>query len=182
MKPIIQQVAQQVTQQVTQQVAQQVAQQVIDKFAALKSQTVTSNAEGNESVTNCHALKMRAAGANLWYMRTFYREYKATPNLQPLAAEISWTKNTVILDRCTKSKKKTVVEYALKSTTQPIGVATYSLTPHLPDAYREMLPSEKEIRDRLNRWAESVDHALQHTASKNGPGFKDTPICKENHQ
>jgi predicted nuclease of restriction endonuclease-like (RecB) superfamily len=37
---------------------------------------------------------------NLWYMRKFYREYKTLPNLQPLAGEVSWTKNTLILDRC----------------------------------------------------------------------------------
>ena len=43
------------------------------------------------------------SGRNLWYMRTFYREYKEQPILQPLAAEISWTKNTLILDRCQNS-------------------------------------------------------------------------------
>lgn len=37
---------------------------------------------------------------NLWYMRKFYGEYKDLPNLQPLAGEIAWTKNTLILDRC----------------------------------------------------------------------------------
>ena len=258
---------------------------------------------------------------NLWYMLTFYREYKALPNLQPLAAEIAWTKNTLILDRCDqplqrefylratarfgwtrrvldhqidnqsyekyllnqtsfdqslspavaaqaklavkdhytfdflslgeaheereleagliahirsfltemgpnftfvgsqyrltvegndyfidlllyhralrslvavelkigefqpehkgkiefylvalneqmkldgendaigiivcKSKKRTVVEYALKSTTLPIGVATYGLTPHLPEAYRNLLPSKDEIVERLAAW------------------------------
>lgn len=261
------------------------------------------------------------SGRNLWYMRTFYREYKEQPILQPLAAEIAWTKNTLILDRCQKplqrefylrasarfgwtrrvlehqidnqtyekyllnqtsfdnalpqavaaqaklavkdhytfdflelsdaheereletalianvqrfltemgphftfvgsqyrltvedndyyidlllyhrslksliavelkigefqpehkgkmefylvtlneqvklpgendaigivickSKKKTVVEYALKTATQPIGIATYSLTPHLPAAYQHLLPSEEEIRDRLQGW------------------------------
>jgi predicted nuclease of restriction endonuclease-like (RecB) superfamily len=261
------------------------------------------------------------SGRNLWYMRTFYREYKEQPILQPLAAEIAWTKNTMILDRCTnplqrefylratarfgwtrrvlehqidnqtyekyllnqtsfdtalpqavaaqaklavkdhytfdflelsdaheerelenalianvqkfitemgphftfvgsqyrltveendyyidlllyhralksliavelkigefkpehkgkmvfylvalneqvklpgendaigiiicKSKKKTVVEYALKTATQPIGIATYSLTPHLPAAYQHLLPSEEEIRERLQGW------------------------------
>lgn len=261
------------------------------------------------------------SGRNLWYMRTFYREYKEQPILQPLAAEIAWTKNTLILDRCQnplqrefylrasarfgwtrrvlehqidnqsyekyllnqtsfdnalpqaaaaqaklavkdhytfdfleladaheereletalianvqkfltemgphftfvgsqyrlivegndyyidlllyhralksliavelkigefqpehkgkmefylvalneriklpdendaigiiicKSKKKTVVEYALKSATQPIGIATYSLTPHLPAAYQHLLPSEEEIRERLQSW------------------------------
>lgn len=261
------------------------------------------------------------SGRNLWYMRTFYREYKEQPILQPLAAEIAWTKNTLILDRCQnsmqrefylratarfgwtrrvlehqidnqtyekyllnqtsfdnalpqaiaaqaklavkdhytfdflelsdaheerkleaalianiqrfltemgphftfvgsqyrlnvegndyyidlllyhralksliavelkigefqpehkgkmefylvalneqvklrdendaigiiicKSKKKTVVEYALKNASQPIGIATYSLTPHLPAAYQHLLPSEEEIRDRLQEW------------------------------
>ncbi|MGZ0019920.1 PDDEXK nuclease domain-containing protein [Nitrosomonas sp. wSCUT-2] len=53
-----------------------------------------------------------------------------------------------------KSKKKTVVEYALKTSTQPIGVATYSLTPHLPDSYHKLLPSEDEIAERLSGWGE----------------------------
>lgn len=272
------------------------------------------------------------SGRNLWYMRTFYREYSATPNLQPLAAEIAWTKNTLILDRCAqplqrefylratarfgwtrrvlehqidnqtyekyllnqtsfdsvmspvaaaqaklavkdhytfdflelseaheereleaalianvqrlltemgpyftyvgsqyrlvveggdyyidlllyhralkslvavelkigefkpehkgkmefylvalneqlrlpgendaigiiicKSKKKTVVEYALKSTTQPIGIATYSLTSHLPDAYRELLPDEDEIRERLKQWMDDVNPSVRNS-------------------
>jgi predicted nuclease of restriction endonuclease-like (RecB) superfamily len=51
-----------------------------------------------------------------------------------------------------KSKKKTVVEYALKNTAQPIGIATYSLTSHLPLAYQHLLPSEEEIRERLQGW------------------------------
>lgn len=53
-----------------------------------------------------------------------------------------------------KSKKKTVVEYALKNATQPIGIATYSLTSHLPLAYQHLLPSEEEIRERLQGWDE----------------------------
>jgi hypothetical protein len=51
-----------------------------------------------------------------------------------------------------KSKKKTVVEYALKTTAHPIGIATYSLTPHLPLAYQHLLPNEEEIRERLQGW------------------------------
>jgi mannose-1-phosphate guanylyltransferase len=51
-----------------------------------------------------------------------------------------------------KSKKKTVVEYALKTTAHPIGIATYSLTSHLPTAYQHLLPSEEEIRERLQGW------------------------------
>lgn len=48
-----------------------------------------------------------------------------------------------------KSKDKTVVEYALKSATQPIGVATYAITSQLPKDYERFLPSEEEIRERL---------------------------------
>lgn len=53
-----------------------------------------------------------------------------------------------------KSKKRTVVEYALKTTTLPIGVATYGLTRTLPQAYRDLLPSEKEIAERLKGWGQ----------------------------
>ncbi len=34
---------------------------------------------------------------NLWYMRQFYGEYHASPNLQLLVGEISWTKHLVIM-------------------------------------------------------------------------------------
>ncbi len=48
-----------------------------------------------------------------------------------------------------KSKDKTVVEYALKSTAQPIGVATYSISPNLPQDYAKYLPSEAAIKEQL---------------------------------
>jgi len=44
-----------------------------------------------------------------------------------------------------KSKKRTRVEYALKSTNKPIGVATYSLYENLPEKIRSLLPSPDEI-------------------------------------
>jgi predicted nuclease of restriction endonuclease-like (RecB) superfamily len=37
---------------------------------------------------------------NLWYMRNFYEHYQANPKLQPLVAEISWSHNLVILEKC----------------------------------------------------------------------------------
>jgi len=37
---------------------------------------------------------------NLWYMRTLYLTYKDKPNVQPLVAQISWSHNLAILDRC----------------------------------------------------------------------------------
>ena len=50
---------------------------------------------------------------NLWYMRKFYREYKSLANLQPLAGEIAWTKNILILDRCTNLLQR---EFYLRAT------------------------------------------------------------------
>ena len=49
-----------------------------------------------------------------------------------------------------KTKDETIVEYALKSSTQPIGVATYKITKELPAGYEGRLPSEEDIRDRLS--------------------------------
>jgi len=37
---------------------------------------------------------------NIWYMRTFYLTYPNNQKLQPMAAEIGWTHNTLILDQC----------------------------------------------------------------------------------
>ncbi len=49
-----------------------------------------------------------------------------------------------------KSKKRTIVEYALKDSNQPIGIATYSLTSELPDSYQEILPDGEEIARKIN--------------------------------
>lgn len=48
-----------------------------------------------------------------------------------------------------KSKSRMIVEYALKSSTMPIGVATYSLSPELPEAYKELLPTSEEIANKI---------------------------------
>ena len=37
---------------------------------------------------------------NLWNMRLFYSEIQQNEKLQPLVAEISWTKNILILTKC----------------------------------------------------------------------------------
>ncbi|WP_010520214.1 PDDEXK nuclease domain-containing protein [Aquimarina agarivorans] len=37
---------------------------------------------------------------NLWYMRNFYNHYNANKKLQPLVAEIGWSHNILILDKC----------------------------------------------------------------------------------
>jgi len=48
-----------------------------------------------------------------------------------------------------KEKRRTTVEYALKDSTQPIGVTTYQLTESLPRNLKGLLPSSKEIEERL---------------------------------
>jgi predicted nuclease of restriction endonuclease-like (RecB) superfamily len=49
-----------------------------------------------------------------------------------------------------KSKKRTIVEYALKDSKKPIGVATYSLSDTLPDNYKTILPAPDEIAEKLD--------------------------------
>jgi predicted nuclease of restriction endonuclease-like (RecB) superfamily len=43
---------------------------------------------------------------NIWYMRKLFMEYDHNSNLQPLVAEIGWTHNVVILDRCKDDLEK----------------------------------------------------------------------------
>jgi predicted nuclease of restriction endonuclease-like (RecB) superfamily len=50
---------------------------------------------------------------NLWYMRNFYLTYIGNQKLQPLVAEISWTKNLIIIDRCKDELEK---EFYMKMT------------------------------------------------------------------
>jgi predicted nuclease of restriction endonuclease-like (RecB) superfamily len=48
-----------------------------------------------------------------------------------------------------KDKKRTTVEYALKDSNKPIGVATYYLSANLPKELKAFLPSSEEIIKRL---------------------------------
>ena len=50
-----------------------------------------------------------------------------------------------------KSKNRTIVEYALRHTASPIGVATYSISSELPDHYREMLPASQDIATKVDQ-------------------------------
>lgn len=51
-----------------------------------------------------------------------------------------------------KEKKRIIVEYSLKTSTQPIGVATYTLTNQLPVQYQNLLPSSNEISEKINKY------------------------------
>jgi predicted nuclease of restriction endonuclease-like (RecB) superfamily len=56
-----------------------------------------------------------------------------------------------------KEKSRTVVEYALKESTQPIGVATYKTTNELPLYLQEYLPTTIEIEKNLIKFLEATD-------------------------
>jgi hypothetical protein len=51
-----------------------------------------------------------------------------------------------------KSKDRTIVEYSLKSSNKPIGVATYKTSTHLPEEYQNLLPSSMEIANKINQY------------------------------
>jgi predicted nuclease of restriction endonuclease-like (RecB) superfamily len=55
-----------------------------------------------------------------------------------------------------KSKSKTVVEYALKKASSPIGIASYTLTETLPKEYKDLLPSPKEIEEKLSGFIDDI--------------------------
>lgn len=50
-----------------------------------------------------------------------------------------------------KTKNRTVVEYALKDSYKPIGIATYQIRDTLPEQMRDLLPSPEEIKKTLDR-------------------------------
>lgn len=52
---------------------------------------------------------------NLWNMKNFYEFYAQNEKLQPLVAEIGWTQNCIILEKCKDIHR---IEYYLKKTKQ----------------------------------------------------------------
>jgi predicted nuclease of restriction endonuclease-like (RecB) superfamily len=53
-----------------------------------------------------------------------------------------------------KDKNRTVVEYALKESNTPIGVANYTISEELPSNLKEILPTSEEIAESLGRLLE----------------------------
>jgi len=51
-----------------------------------------------------------------------------------------------------KNKKRLVVEYSLMNSALPIGVASYSTTPVLPDYYKSLLLDPEEMAKSIERW------------------------------
>lgn len=50
-----------------------------------------------------------------------------------------------------KTKDRIVIEISLKNTLNPIGIASYSTRPELPEYYDKMLPSVEQIEKGLGR-------------------------------
>ena len=51
-----------------------------------------------------------------------------------------------------KEKNRTIVEYSLKTSNMPIGVATYTTTANLPENYKKLLPDGESIVKKLGDW------------------------------
>jgi hypothetical protein len=49
-----------------------------------------------------------------------------------------------------KTKNQTIVEYALKESIKPIGVAQYKIVKTLPDEMRNLVPTPEQIRKALS--------------------------------
>ncbi len=56
-----------------------------------------------------------------------------------------------------QDKNRTIVEYSLKESNQPIGIATYRLSKELPDNLKEYLPTSTEIRNSLIKFLEDIN-------------------------
>ena len=60
-----------------------------------------------------------------------------------------------------REKNHTVVEYALRTAARPIGVATYTIVPQLPENLRTELPSPEQIAERLRLWDQEREAASE---------------------
>jgi len=63
-----------------------------------------------------------------------------------------------------RSKKKSVVEYALRGMSQPISVSTYRTTAALPDEFKAKLPSIEDLQHEIESVAAEVDKFEQDTS------------------
>lgn len=55
-----------------------------------------------------------------------------------------------------KNKKRLIVEYSLKNSLIPIGIASYSTSQVLPEYYKTYIPEPGEMAERIDRWLEGA--------------------------
>jgi len=85
---------------------------------------------------------------NVLYMREFYLLYHDDKRVQPLVAQIGWTHNLLIFQRCKDPLER---EFYIRMTRKfgwskkSIGMATYEITETLPRELRGQLPQPEEI-------------------------------------
>jgi predicted nuclease of restriction endonuclease-like (RecB) superfamily len=85
---------------------------------------------------------------NLWYMRQLYLAYRDNPKLQPLVAEISWSHNLTILDRCKDDLER---EFYLRMTRR-MGWTRRVLVHQIENqTYEKTLLSQTNFADTLPR-------------------------------
>lgn len=84
---------------------------------------------------------------NIWNMRNFYKSYNQSQKLQPLAAEIGWTHNLVILEKCKDDLER---EYYLRMT-RKFGWTKNVLIHQIENkTYEKMLTSQTNFDGALS--------------------------------
>jgi predicted nuclease of restriction endonuclease-like (RecB) superfamily len=93
---------------------------------------------------------------NIFYMREFYAAYRIFPKVQPLVAQIAWTHNLIILQRCKDPLER---EYYIRMTAK-IGWSKNILIHHIENQsyertlcnqtnFDKTLPSERRTQAKL---------------------------------
>jgi predicted nuclease of restriction endonuclease-like (RecB) superfamily len=83
---------------------------------------------------------------NIWYMRNFYVAYCSKEKLQPLVAEIGWTHNLIILERC---KDDLEMEFYIRMTRR-MGWTKNVLIHHIENkTYEKTLLSQTNFKKAL---------------------------------
>ena len=93
---------------------------------------------------------------NVWYMRNFYYTYKDNPKLQQLVAEIGWSHNLLIIERCKNNLER---EYYIQMTRRnswsrnslSTGISNQSYEKFLlsQNNFETMLPEARQKDARL---------------------------------
>jgi predicted nuclease of restriction endonuclease-like (RecB) superfamily len=93
---------------------------------------------------------------NLWYMRNLYKEYYQSVILQPVVAEISWTHNIIILEKCKDEHQRffyieMVKRFSWSKTTliNAIDAKTYENTVINQHNFEDKLPQEQAVNADL---------------------------------
>jgi hypothetical protein len=94
----------------------------------------------------------QAVGQIPWEVGPFEPEYAGKMNFYLAAVDDQLRREgdqpSIGLILC-KERNRVVVEYALRGTNQPMGVAAYRLTETLPQTLRGSLPSPEELEREL---------------------------------